>query len=116
MIGPLLLALTTPPEAVKIATPRGVTSVPVNRERGAAVAAPLLAAPLGFVFVIEGSRATVVLDGVGFVFALEAPFARIGSRVCHLVSEAYITRDTLFLPLVWLTDCVPQVFGGRYRW
>jgi N-acetylmuramoyl-L-alanine amidase len=27
-----------------------------------------------------------------------------------------LARDTLFLPLVWLTDCVPWVFGDRFRW
>ncbi len=116
MIVPLLLFLVTPPGAVRIATPRGETSVPVRFEQGAAVAAPLLAGPLGLVIVIEGARATVVLEGVGFVFAIGSPYARVGSRFCQLVDESYVVRDTLFLPLVWLTDCIPRVFGSRYRW
>lgn len=116
MIGALLLVFVTPPETVRIATPRGQTSIPVNHERGAAVAAPVVAGPLDLAIVMEGSRAVVVLDGVGFVFALGSPYARIGTRLCQLVDEAYIARDTLFLPLVWLTDCVPWVFGDRFRW
>ncbi|MGH7614109.1 MAG: N-acetylmuramoyl-L-alanine amidase family protein [Gemmatimonadales bacterium] len=112
----LVLLLATPPGTVRIATPRGETSVPVRWEQGAAVAAPLLAGPLGLVVVIEGARATVVLDGVGFVFAVGSPYARVGSRFCQLVDESYVVRDTLFLPLVWLTDCVPRVFGSRFRW
>jgi N-acetylmuramoyl-L-alanine amidase len=118
MIVAVLLALGVAPprDTVRIATPRGETSVPVNRERGAAIAAPFMAGPLELAVVIEGSRAVVVLDGVGFVFALGSPFARIGTRLCQLVDESYIARDTLFLPLVWLTDCVPRVFGKRFRW
>jgi len=117
MIAPLIvLLLATPPGTVRIATPRGEASVPVRFEQGAAVAAPLLAGPLGLVVVIEGARATVVLEGVGFVFAIGSPYARVGSRFCQLVGESYVVRDTLFLPLVWLTDCVPRVFGSRFHW
>jgi len=112
----LLLLLATPPWTVRIATHRGETSVPVRFEQGAAIAAPLLAGPLGLVVVIEGARATVVLEGVGFVFAIGSPYARVGTRFCQLVDESYVVRDTLFLPLVWLTDCVPRVFGTRFRW
>lgn len=104
------------PESVRIATPRGEISVPVSREHGAAVAAPLIANALGLAVVVEGGRATVVLDGAGFVFALNSPFVRIGTKLCLLVDEPYQARDTLFLPLVWLTDCVPRVFGDRFRW
>jgi len=119
MIPPLLLVLASLPflDSVRVSTPRGAATVPVSRERGgAAVAAPLVAGPMGLVVVIEGARATVVVAGVGFIFALDSPFARIGTRLCQLVDESYIARDTLFLPLVWLTDCVPRVFGGRYQW
>jgi N-acetylmuramoyl-L-alanine amidase len=112
----LLLALATLPETVRVSTPRGTTSIPISHERGASVAAPLLAEVLGLAVVLEGSRAVVVVDGAGFVFALDSPFARIGSETCQLVDEAYVARDTLFLPLVWLTDCLPRVFGSRFEW
>jgi N-acetylmuramoyl-L-alanine amidase len=103
-------------ESLRIATPRGEISVPLSREHGVAVAAPLIANALGLAIVVEGARATVVLDGAGFVFALNSPFVRIGTKLCLLVDEPYQARDTLFLPLVWLTDCVPRVFGDRFRW
>ena len=115
MIG-LLLALAVLPETVRVSTPRGTASIPVNHDRGASVAAPLLADALGLAVVLEGSRAVVVVDGAGFVFALGSPFARIGSETCQLVDESYVARDTLFLPLVWLTDCLPRVFGARFQW
>ena len=103
-------------DSVRITTPRGDASVPISHEHGAAVAAPLVAGPLDLAVVVEGGRATVVLYGAGFVFAFGSPYARIGTRMCQLVDESYVARDTLFLPLAWFTDCVPTVFAGRFRW
>src|SRR5439155_9003 len=105
------------PPTVVIAPPRGETIVPLTLERGsAAVAAPLLSGPLGLTVALEGSRATVILAGATFVFQLGAPFVRAGGVVYGLVGEPYLTRDTLFLPLHWLADCVPRALGARYHW
>src|SRR5213080_4323680 len=117
MIVLLLVALATPPQAVVIATPRGQTSVPVTTERGqAAVAAARLAAPLELTVALDGPRATVGLGGAVFVFQLGAPFVRAGGVVYALVGEPYMARDSLFLPLSWLADCVPRALGQRYHW
>lgn len=114
----VLATATTPqPNVVVIATSRGETNVPVMTERGdAAVAAPLLARPLGLTVVLEGSRVTVGLSGAVFVFQLGVPFVRAGDAVYGLVTAPYLARDTVFLPLVWLADCIPRTLGGRYRW
>ena len=104
-----LLLLVAPPQTVIIVTPRGETIVPISTERGSsAVAAPLLAGPLGLTVVVEGSRASVALGGSVFVFQLGAPFVRAGGVVYELVGEPYVARDTLFLPLHWLADCLPR--------
>ena len=117
MIGLLLVALASPAQAVVIATPRGQTTIPVTTERGqAAVAASRLVAPLELTVALDGPRVTVGLGGAVFVFQLGAPFVRAGGVVCALVGEPYLTRDTLFLPLSWLADCVPRALGARYRW
>ena len=117
MIALLLVALATPPQAVVIATPRGQTSVPVTTERGqAAVAASRLAAPLELTVALDGPRATVGLGGAVFIFQLGAPFVRAGGVVYALVGEPYMARDSLFLPLSWLADCVPRALGQRYHW
>ena len=116
-----LVLVTAPrapaPQVVLIATPRGETSVPLTTERGtAAVAALRLGPPLGLTVALDGSRVTVGLSGVVFVFQLGAPFVRAGGVVYGLVGEPYVARDTVFLPLHWLADCVPRALGGRYRW
>src|SRR6266702_1818665 len=89
MILRLLWLLVGPgpaPSEVVIATPRGETTVPVTMQRGsAAVAAPLLAQPLGSVVTHQGSRATVSLAGTVFLFQLGAPFVRVDGVVYGLV-------------------------------
>ncbi len=114
----LALAMAAPPsQVVVIATARGETSVPVTMERGsAAIAAPLLAGPLGLTLALDGSRVTIGLAGAVFVFQLGAPFVRAGGVVYGLVAEPYVARDTVFLPVAWLADCVPRVLSARYRW
>jgi N-acetylmuramoyl-L-alanine amidase len=105
------------PQAVQIATPRGQVLIPVSTERGAAaVAAPLLAQPLGLAASVDGSAVRVALGGRAFEFDLGAPFMRSGDAAYPLVSAPYVVRDTLFLPLDWLAGYVPRLLGPRYRW
>jgi N-acetylmuramoyl-L-alanine amidase len=116
MIG-LLLLLAAPPQAVVIVTARGMTTVPVSSDRGGvALAAPLLVGPLGLTVALEGTRATVGLAGATFVFQLGVPFASAGTTVCPLAGEPYLARDTLYLPLNWLAECVPRVLAPHYHW
>src|SRR5438874_1358598 len=106
-----------PPQQVLIATSRGQASVPVTNETGtAAVAAMLLAQPLGLTVSLDGSVAHVTLANRAFDFDVGSPFFRYDSAAYPLVGAPYIARDTLFLPLHWLTDYVPRLFAGRYRW
>jgi N-acetylmuramoyl-L-alanine amidase len=105
------------PQQVLIATPRGQSSVPVTTERGAAaVAAVLLTPPLGLTAALDGSAVQVTLGGRAFEFELGAPFVRSEGMTYPLVGAPYVARDTLFLPLHWLTGYVPRLLAGRYRW
>lgn len=115
MVFLLLTALI--PQQVLIATSRGQASVPVANDAGnAAVAAVLLAQPLGLTVSLDGSTARVTLSGHVFDFDVGSPFFRCDSAAYPLVGAPYIARDTLFLPLHWLTDYVPRLLAGRYRW
>ena len=105
------------PGAVMIKTPRGETSIPVVAERGMlAVAAPLLAGPLGLTLELIGAGATVELGGATFFFQLDVPYVRTGNVTYSLVAAPYRARDTVFLPLHWLAELVPRVLDDRYRW
>ena len=113
----LLLLATLLPQQVLIATSRGQVSIPVSNERGAAaLAAILLAQPLGLAASLNGSAISVTLGDRAFDFELDSPFVRYGRVAYPMVSAPYVARDTLFLPLQWLTDCVPRLLAGRYRW
>lgn len=113
----LRAAPPSPPRVVVIATARGAGSVPVTTERGgAAVAAPRVASLLALSVTLDGPQATIGLDSAVFVFQLGLPFVRAGGVVYGLIDEPYVARDTLFLPLSWLADCLPRALGARYRW
>ena len=114
----LLFVLSTLlPQQVLITTPRGQASVPVTTERGAAaVAAVLLTPPLGLAAAMDGSAVRVTLGGRAFEFELGAPFVRTEGMTYPLVGAPYVARDTLFLPLHWLTAHVPRLLASRYRW
>lgn len=109
--------LVAAPDVLVIATPSGETRVPLTAERGTlAIAAPLLAAPLGLRVTRDGNSADVELAGTRFVFQLDIPYVRTGNAVYSLVAAPYQARDTLFLPLHWLSEFVPRVLEERYRW
>jgi len=117
MIAFLLVCAALLPQQVLIATPRGQASVPVSMERGsAAVAAVLLAPPLGLAATLDGSAVEIVLGGRSFAMDIGAPFVRYEGVTYPLIGAPYVARDTLFLPLQWLTDHVPRLLAGRYRW
>lgn len=115
----LLLLAALIPQQVLIATPRGQASIPVANETGAAaIAAVLLAQPLGLTVSLDGggSAARVTLDGRVFEFDVGSPFFRYDGAAYPLVGAPYVARDTLFLPLHWLTGHVPRLLAYRYRW
>ncbi len=108
----LLLAAFVPQQVV-IATPRGQVSIPVTMERGtAAIAGILLAQPLGLAISLDGS---VVRMGA-FEFDLGSPFVRYEGAAYPLVGAPYVARDTVFIPLHWLTGHVPRLLASRYHW
>src|SRR5438309_7464198 len=116
MIFFLLLAALIP-QQILLATSRGRASIPVTTESGtAAVAAVLLAQPLGLTVSLDGSAAHVSLGGSTFDFDVGSPFFRYDGAAYPLVGAPYVARDTLFLPLHWLTGHVPRLLANRYRW
>jgi N-acetylmuramoyl-L-alanine amidase len=121
----LLLALAgTPPgpapeapATVTVATARGEAAVPIRMDRGVpALAADRLAELLPLRLQVSGSWATVTFGGRPFRFLLDAALFLDGDRVVPLVGGAYLTADSVFLPLQWLADYVPRVFHEAYHY
>jgi N-acetylmuramoyl-L-alanine amidase len=113
----LLLLTLLVPRQVLITTSRGQVSVPVATDGStAAVAAVLLTQPLGITVSLDGSAARVTVSGRVFDFDVGSPFFRCDTSAYPLVGAPYIARDTLFLPLHWLTEYVPRLSAGRYHW
>jgi N-acetylmuramoyl-L-alanine amidase len=113
----LMLLAALVPEQVVIATPRGQVSIPVTSERGeAAVAGVLLAQPLGVSLSLDGSTLRVTLSEQSFEFELGSPFVRYAGVAYPLVGAPYVARDTVFLPLQWLSGHIPRLLASRYRW
>jgi N-acetylmuramoyl-L-alanine amidase len=102
---------------VLIATPRGEANIPITTERGVpAVAAMLLAQPLGLVVSLDGATIHATLSGGEFEFEIGSPFVRYAGNAYPLVGAPYVARDTIFLPLQWLSDYMPRLLASRYRW
>ncbi|MBI4499639.1 MAG: N-acetylmuramoyl-L-alanine amidase [Gemmatimonadetes bacterium] len=105
------------PASVVIATSRGESVVPVSEESGVpALPAPYLSRALPLSAEVKSDWALVTFAGQPFRFLLEAPVFLHGNRLVPLAGGAFVARDTLFLPLQWLTDYVPSVFAEGYRY
>ena len=112
----LLVHLAAPP-ALVVSTPRGESRVPVVQDSlaGPVIAAPpLLAALNGSVKLSEG-WAEVVVSAQPFRFLLGVPGYVIDNRLEPLSAAAFMARDTVFLPLQFVAEVLPQALGDRYR-
>jgi N-acetylmuramoyl-L-alanine amidase len=58
----------------------------------------------------------VTLSEQSFEFELGSPFVRYAGVAYPLVGAPYVARDTVFLPLQWLSGHVPRLLASRYRW
>jgi N-acetylmuramoyl-L-alanine amidase len=103
--------------AVIVATSRGEVSLQIRLERGhAAVPVPPLVRLLPLSTSVDADWATIAFAGQPFRFLLDAPVVVDGGRAVPLAGGAYVVRDTLFVPLQWLTDYIPRRFREGYRY
>lgn len=105
------------PSSVLVATSRGETAIPVAAEFGhPTLPAPSLARVLPVTGLVEEQWAVVNFAGQPFRFLLGAPVMEVDGRVIPLIGGAYVIRDTLFVPLQWLAETIPQMFSEGYRY
>jgi len=105
------------PASIVVATARGQAVVPVSVERGHPVLpVPQLSALLPLTAEVNGEWATVEFADQPFRFLLNAPVYAFNGRVFPLVGGAYSARDTLFVPLQWLSNDIPRLFSEGFRY
>lgn len=105
------------PASLVVATARGQVEVPISVERGhPALSVLRLGQLLPVRAKVSGEWAEVAFADQPFRFLLDAPAFVYQGRVIPLVGGAYVERDTLFVPLQWLTGHVTTIFKEGYRY
>jgi N-acetylmuramoyl-L-alanine amidase len=105
------------PASIVVATSRGEMTVPVRLDGGsAALPVPTLGQLLPVTSTVVGDWALVAFAGEPFRFLLGAPVMVHRDGVYPMAGEAYVLRDTLFVPLQWLAEYVPRTFSEGYRY
>jgi len=105
------------PVSIVVATVRGQAVVPVSVERGHPVLpVPQLSALLPLTAELIDGWAVVEFAEMPFRFLLNAPVYSHSGRMFPLVGGAYSLRDTLFVPLQWLTNDIPRLFSEGFRY
>lgn len=107
-----------PPDQVTIATTRGELQLPVRLDdSGAPVlyATPLVGA-LGGDVRLSGAWAEVVIAKRPLKLLVGASFYQLDNRVHPMAGEVSLIRDTLFVPLDFVTVVLPRVYPGRLTW
>jgi N-acetylmuramoyl-L-alanine amidase len=80
------------------------------------LAAPLLLPALDAKARLGEGWAEVTVGGKTFRFYLGAPFFALDSTLYPLVGSASIRRDTLQLPIQFVSEMLPRALAGRFRY
>ena len=121
MIASLLLVgvVASPaPATVVIATPTVELRIPVTVDprAGPLLPAGLTLAALRGSSASDGVWADIRFGGAPFRLLLGASLYSYGGEVFGLAAGAVVRRDTLFLPLSFLSDALPKHLANRFKW
>ena len=114
----LAAAALAAPSQITIAGARGVATLPVRTDPAGApvVSAPQLAAALDGVVRLHDGWAEMVVARQPFRFLIGAPLFLFSSQLHPLASSAWLSRDTLYVPLQFVAEVIPYYLGERYRY
>jgi len=105
------------PEAITVSSARGILRVPVTTDRGfPAVNSVRMSSVLAWETVASPPGMAVLrVTGESFAFVLDAGYFRHDDHVYTLAAGPYIARDSLFIPLQFVTEYLPRL-TARYRY
>ena len=121
----LLLALAgtrssgrSAPLSIVIQSSRGESRIPVQLDAASSpvLPAPLVLRALGASAARGEGWAEVAITGRSFRFLLGASLYSFEGKLRPLAGAASIRRDTLLLPLQFLSEVLPRVLADRFRY
>jgi N-acetylmuramoyl-L-alanine amidase len=106
------------PRTVMVSTPRGDQRISVRPDRSGAplVSAPELLAALGGTVKVGETWADVTVAQQGFRFLLGAPLYLFNDRLQALAAPVVVVRDTMYLPLQFISEVLPTFLSERYHY
>lgn len=116
-LSPVAPAAATAPAALVVATAKGDVRIPVRADAvGPLVSASALVPVLGGQSSVVGAWVHLDVSGVPFRLLLGAPYYTVGGVIKPLVGSAVVQRDSLFLPLQFVTQVLPSELKTRFRY
>lgn len=122
-LAPLVRAQATPagvrpPSSIVVTTPRGETRIQVRAGglAGPSLPGKALLAALNGSLKQNAPWVELTVARQTFDFLIGAPFMRFNDRTQPLSGWAWEGGDSLFLPLQFVTELLPQLLAERYTW
>jgi N-acetylmuramoyl-L-alanine amidase len=109
---------STAPLSVVVQSARGESRVPVRLDPsgGPVLAAPALLAAIDARAELGDGWADVTVGLRKFRFILGAQLYRLDGRIRPLVGSASLRRDTLLLPIQFVSEILPRTLSQRFRY
>ena len=106
------------PATLTIQTPRGAARLAVTLDPRSGPGVPALALVKALSGTVQAADPwlELVLARQTFRFLLHAPILMFNERMQPLAGPAFLTRDSLFIPLQFVTEILPRVLAERYDW
>jgi N-acetylmuramoyl-L-alanine amidase len=118
LASPPVPAAAHSPTAITVVTPRGTATfrVTMDRHAGPVIPGAQLVAALAGTVRVTSPWVEVVVSRQSFRFLLGAPVFALNDRLEPLAGWATSVRDSLYLPLQFVTEVLPRVFAERFAW
>ncbi len=116
--GHALDAEAATPAAITVTTARGESRLTVveSPESGPAISGEGLVRALSGGVLTDVPWVNVTLARQSFRFLLGAPVFSFNDRLQPLAGAPYRVRDSVFLPLQFVTEILPEMLSERFQW